>query len=159
MTTPPDLTREDRELLSDLSPEDAALVLSKLGRKPRTYEGSALERYHEDCRATREMRQAERDREFEADYRGQDLASCRAQSAKARAARLLRTPPWADLDAIKAVYRKAWELSRETGTPHHVDHEIPLQGRKVSGLHVHGNLRVIPAFDNLSKGNRFEVES
>lgn len=79
-----------------------------------------------------------------------------AMGAKRRAAELLRTPAWADMDAIRAVYEEAQRTTRSTGTPHHVDHEIPLQGRKVSGLHVANNLRVLPASDNCRKHNRYE---
>jgi hypothetical protein len=70
---------------------------------------------------------------------------------------LQRTPPWADLKAIEAVYRDALRLEESTGIRHHVDHVIPLQGRNVSGLHVAGNLRALPWKENISKGNRFEV--
>ena len=40
---------------------------------------------------------------------------------------------------------------------HEVDHEIPLQGKGVRGLHVPWNLRVIPRVDNLTKGNSYAV--
>lgn len=38
-----------------------------------------------------------------------------------------------------------------------VDHIIPLNGKNVSGLHVLGNLQVLPVSVNRSKGNKFIV--
>lgn len=67
------------------------------------------------------------------------------------------TPAWADLTAIKAKYKEAARLRKETGSEWHVDHEIPLKHPLVSGLHVHANLRVIPGPDNQSKGNGFTI--
>ncbi len=82
-----------------------------------------------------------------------------ASSTKRAEALRQRTPPWADLDAIEAIYIEARMISAETGLPHHVDHEVPLQGKLVSGLHVPANLRILPARENVKKSNRHEVES
>lgn len=68
-------------------------------------------------------------------------------------ARIRATVPWADFVAIRAIYREAARLEEATGIEHHVDHEIPLNHPLVCGLHVHFNLRVIPAGPNMSKGN------
>lgn len=65
------------------------------------------------------------------------------------------TPPWADLDAIRAIYRKASQITKTTGTQHHVDHIVPVKGKFVSGLHVESNLRIIPATENHTKFNKF----
>ena len=75
-----------------------------------------------------------------------------AYEGKRRAMQLQRTPLWdPEASLITAKYQLAAMLSRETGIIHHVDHIIPLQGRKVSGLHVFTNLRVIPGSDNVKK--------
>jgi hypothetical protein len=79
---------------------------------------------------------------------------------KRRAAQLQRTPKWlteSDLRMIEAKYSLAAMLTRETGIIHHVDHIIPLQGKKVSGLHVFSNLRVIPGTDNVKKSNSYQI--
>lgn len=83
-------------------------------------------------------------------------ALIRYHSAKRRAAKLQRTPPWADQVAIRLIYEEAHARSIETGEPHHVDHDIPLQGELVSGLHVHNNLQVLTGPENIRKSNRFE---
>lgn len=58
-------------------------------------------------------------------------------------------PAWADVAAIDAIYLKA----QQTGM--HVDHVIPLKGKKVSGLHVENNLQLLAPSENLRKRNKF----
>lgn len=77
-----------------------------------------------------------------------------AKTAKRRAAKILRTVTWADLEAINDKYTTAKYLTELTGEQYHVDHIVPLQGETVSGLHVEYNLRVVKAKENLSKGNK-----
>jgi ribosomal 50S subunit-associated protein YjgA (DUF615 family) len=80
----------------------------------------------------------------------------RHQANKRHAAKLRRTPPWVDLEAIRALHAEARRLTLETGVEHHVDHVIPLQGRLVSGLHVHTNMQILTGSENSRKWNRFE---
>lgn len=73
-----------------------------------------------------------------------------------QAAKLSRTPQWADQERIKAYYDVCAFFNEVNGyIKYHVDHEIPLQGKTVSGLHVHNNLQVILAKDNMEKGNKY----
>lgn len=51
----------------------------------------------------------------------------------------------------------ARERKSQTGIDWHVDHMIPLQAKKASGLHVWNNLQVIPAFMNLKKHNKMQL--
>jgi hypothetical protein len=77
-----------------------------------------------------------------------------AKTAKYLAAKRNQVPAWADKNAIDLIYRAA-EVIRASGFDVHVDHEIPLQGKRVSGLHVHTNLQIIGAASNRSKSNHF----
>jgi hypothetical protein len=82
-----------------------------------------------------------------------------AARCAARRARLLQAiPPWADRDAITAIYRQARLLSKQTGVPHHVDHIIPLNHPRVCGLHVETNLQLLTNSENSRKSNRLFVE-
>lgn len=66
-------------------------------------------------------------------------------------------PAWANKKEIAALYKLANHLTKTTGIPHHVDHIVPINNPHVCGLHVPANLQVIPASENLSKGNSFTI--
>jgi len=78
-------------------------------------------------------------------------AACAAQR---RAIHLKATPSWADLAAIKAIYRECSRLTNETGIKHHVDHIFPLRSKYMCGLHVESNLQIITASENMRKNNK-----
>ena len=80
-----------------------------------------------------------------------DKHPSRARAAKRKAAKLNRTPAWADLTAIKEFYSNCPE-------GYHVDHIIPLQGKNISGLHILENLQYLPAKENQKKGNKFNAD-
>jgi hypothetical protein len=90
-------------------------------------------------------------------WREQNPGKVRANNAKREKTIKQQTPPWADLKAIQKFYIYSAEITAETGIQHHVDHIIPLQGKLVSGLHVEGNLRVIPAKVNIQKSNSYTL--
>lgn len=77
-----------------------------------------------------------------------------SHSSNRRARKLRAMPAWADRKAIRAIYVEARRRIL-TGEDVHVDHDIPLAGKAVSGLHVHFNLKIIPASENLRKANKF----
>lgn len=83
---------------------------------------------------------------------------CLASNRRMRqASQAKRTPAWLTKDD-EWLMREAYHLARlrsgSTGIKWHVDHIIPLRGKKVSGLHVPSNLQVIPAKFNYLASNR-----
>jgi hypothetical protein len=91
-------------------------------------------------------------------YRSANPHLGRAKTAYRRAAKLQATPCWANSEFeqlyLVEVYHLA-QLRSQLGNEYHVDHIVPLISEYVCGLHCAANLRVIPAFDNLSKGNKY----
>jgi hypothetical protein len=70
------------------------------------------------------------------------------------------TPSWANHRAINVIYSEMRRLNMRDGKGvWHVDHKFPLvyrgrDGSEGSGLHIHQNLKIRLAKDNLKKSNR-----
>ena len=109
----------------------------KNGRKPETANPEVKKRYKQSAKGK---------------------VSSNVADAKRRAAELKRTPAWLtkeQFEHIKKFYELAEIQTKVFGFRWVVDHEIPLQGKLVSGLHVPSNLRVITDMENAKKGNKY----
>ena len=88
-------------------------------------------------------------------YRINNADKINALTAFHRAVKVQATPLWANKFFISEAYHLAALRTKITGLPWEVDHIVPLRSKKVCGLHVEHNLRVILASENHSKGNRY----
>ena len=108
-------------------------------------------------------RRSEKEKNYSRQYYRENADRCQARdrqhkkkhsqrysgyTAKRRAAKLQRTPPWANLEGINEIYANCPK-------GYHVDHIHPLQGKFISGLHVENNLQYLTPSENLSKSNSF----
>lgn len=91
-------------------------------------------------------------------WRDTNPGRVRSDSVKRIMIRRQSIPPWFEREEVKQIYIESARISRETGILHHVDHIIPLRGEMVCGLHCLGNLRIVPWYENLSKGNKMLTE-
>lgn len=105
----------------------------------------------------KQWREDNRERHLEMDrlWRQANPAKKAALGAKRRASIRTAIPRWIDYDAVAALYAQAAALTQSTGVPHVVDHIIPLTSDRVCGLHWHGNMQVLTAYDNGVKHNKF----
>ena len=154
----PERTRERCRKWAQDNPEAAKAWVAanpdKVRAKAERYRSQNVDKERERCtrynRENREKRRAAR-----LDWERRNPAAVRARWARRRAAKLRAVPAWADQEKIAEMYSLA-EFLRGVIGDCHVDHIVPLQHPLVCGLHVHHNLRVVPAEVNLAKYNRFD---
>ena len=99
--------------------------------------------------------------EYNYEYRRRNKEIVNYHSAKRHTDKNNRMPKWLtkeDILEMHNMYKLAAFLKKTTGLSWHVDHIIPLRGKKVSGLHVPNNLQVLPAEENVKKNNKYEVD-
>jgi len=123
--------------------------------KECAYEKRAL---YEHSEAYSEWKQKNKNK-VASNWQKRNKGTANANTRKYQAAKLKRTPEWlSDFDILKmkCFYQVAAMRSKESGESWHVDHVIPLQGKKVSGLHVPWNLTIIRGSENVKKSNRYD---
>lgn len=91
---------------------------------------------------------------YQSGYRERSKPLRAELQAQRRASTKQACPKWVNRKQILEVYELAKEF-RDAGIDVHVDHIVPLRGKKVSGLHVPWNLRLCLAEHNLRKKNSF----
>jgi hypothetical protein len=125
----------------------------KAANKDRVLEKARANHHrNRDRRIVQQREWRQRNSEKLKEYRQQNSAYLHALVRKRQAAKLQRTPKWADHAKIEAIYAEAAAL-KALGLDVEIDHIIPLLGRSVCGLHVHDNLRIVLASENRAKGN------
>lgn len=96
-------------------------------------------------------------KEYAKKWKLANRARATAVENERRARQLKATPRWLTSQQkgwIQEWYNLAKWQECHYGGKWHVDHIVPLRGKNVSGLHVPWNLQVIPAIENIRKGNR-----
>lgn len=100
----------------------------------------------------------EKNPKYSAKYYYENKADFIGRVSKRRQKAKYATPLWADKNKMRLVYRLSSNLNKLHGfVKYHVDHIVPLQGKEVSGLHVHNNLQILKAQANKTKFNKWKL--
>ena len=140
-----EINRKWRQANPEQAREACRRYLSENPEKARKSDRESCRRYYAKNRGKRKANYQK--------WAAANPGRVKAHKAKRRAAKKQAMPGWlteSQINEIKQIY-----IDCPKGF--HVDHEVPLQGATVSGLHVPWNLKSIPASENLRKGNKLEV--
>ena len=110
----------------------------------------STEKYNKKIRGTR--------KEYNAQWKKNNAARVLANTRKRQTTLISACPSWADHEKIKIIYAVSKFLNNNCiyGLKYHVDHIIPLRGKNVCGLHVHNNLQILEATENLRKHTKWQ---
>lgn len=97
----------------------------------------------------------DRRKQIASNWKKRNKAQVNASTAARFAKRQKANVSWSNDFFISEAYSLAQLRTQTFGFPWEVDHIVPLRSELVSGLHCEYNLAVIPASDNLAKGNRW----
>lgn len=132
----------------------------EMARKKRERDVQYRKANKESCRATIlawSAKNPEKVKVYAKKTKSNNKGRVNAYTVKRRLAKINRTPAWLTANdhwMIEQAYDLASLRTKMLGFSWHVDHVLPLQGKTVSGFHTPLNLQVIPAVDNVRKGNR-----
>ena len=136
-----------------------ALNKEKRLPKQKEWQQNNKDLYYKSCKKWKEANK-EKCVFYYTNYRQKNKAKVNARWMAREAGKKDRTPSWLTEDQlwmIDEIYDLASIRTEISGISWHVDHVIPLNGKKVSGLHVPWNLMVITAKENQIKGNKFLI--
>lgn len=96
----------------------------------------------------------ERILQYTANYRKENLSQYAHYASVRHTRQLDAMPDWLTEEQVREI-KSFYERAALMQEPTHVDHIVPLQGKNVCGLHVPWNLQLLPAIENIRKGNKF----
>jgi len=152
------LTSVCKECRSRSASKEYDKVKEKRKASSRAWKKRNPEKVREQVRRHR-LKYLEEKRQYDRQRAKNNPEYFASKTAKRRAVTTSRTPSWLSEDElwmIEEAYVLAKMREDATGIKWHVDHIVPLKGKTVSGLHVPWNLQVIPATDNIKKGNKYD---
>jgi hypothetical protein len=139
----------------------AKLAKNRYQSNPELGRKKANEYYHnniERCRTTAlrwKYNNKDKVKASEARYRKNNPEKMEWDLSQRRKSVEQATVKWTNKKLVSKIYRLRSRLNKIAGyVKYHVDHQIPLNGKNISGLHVENNLRISLATENLLKGNK-----